>query len=189
MNTRDDPPRLPLRIRSDMGLASYIALHPHEPGYGAAYALAVAAHRCFGIPLPYAGEGMGDPGEQAASRGTVLVVDDNADIADVIRATLEDEGYRVMTAVGAGAVGAARDHHPDLILMDLVMPGMDGLEASRRLHEDPATSTIPVIAMTGLPLLQRAVGLPVVDHLPKPFTVDALVDIVAKWIGTVRKTE
>ena len=182
MNIDDHPPRLPLRVRSPHDISSFVALHPHETGYSAAYALAVAAHQCFGTPLPYADVGWDKTDGPERVQGTVLVVDDNLDIVDLIRLTLEDEGYRVIVTMGSGAMDAARDHQPDLILMDMVMPGMDGLEASQLLRDEASTAHIPVVAMTGLPLLKRAAGLPVVDHLPKPFTVETLLAMVAKWI-------
>src|SRR5205814_3558137 len=79
----------------------------------------------------------------------ILVVEDDADNRGMVVKVLTVEGYTVLEAVdGASAVAAARREHPDLIVMDLGMPGMDGREASRRLKADPETADIPIIAPT-----------------------------------------
>jgi two-component system cell cycle response regulator DivK len=80
---------------------------------------------------------------------TVLLVEDNADNQEIYRLILLHHGFAVLQAWdGEGGVRMARSHTPDLILMDLTMPLIDGLEATRRLKADPATSRIPVIALT-----------------------------------------
>jgi CheY-like chemotaxis protein len=105
---------------------------------------------------------------------TVLVVDDDAGIRDLLEIALEEEGYRVYTAVDGAALQLAHDRQPALILLDLMMPGMDGFEVSQRLRADPATAHIPIIVMSAL-LPSRSVLLPVNDRLSKPFT------LVARW--------
>ena len=77
--------------------------------------------------------------------GTVLVVDDDASIVHFLEMALEDAGYTVLAAVGGEALRVAHDRHPDVILLDLMMPGMDGIEVSHRLRADPATADIPLI--------------------------------------------
>ena len=80
---------------------------------------------------------------------TILLVEDNADNQEIYRIILAHYGYAVLQARdGERGVRMARDHGPDLILMDLTMPGMDGLEATRRLKADPSTAAIPVVALT-----------------------------------------
>ncbi len=80
----------------------------------------------------------------------VLLVDDDDDIRQVAAAALElVDGFRVITANGGRAgVSQAQLHHPDGILMDVMMPGMDGLETAELLKGDPATADIPVILLT-----------------------------------------
>lgn len=79
----------------------------------------------------------------------ILLVEDNADDQEIYRIILAHHGYAVLQAWdGRRGVSMARDHGPDLILMDLAMPGMDGLEATRRLKADPSTAAIPVVALT-----------------------------------------
>jgi len=112
----------------------------------------------------------------------VLVVDDDAAIVDLLETALEDEGYQVLATVGAAAVPLARDLQPAVILLDINMPGMDGIEVSRRLRADPATEHIPIIVMSAQDRL-RATGplLPVNDRLPKPFEIATLYAKVARW--------
>jgi two-component system alkaline phosphatase synthesis response regulator PhoP len=79
----------------------------------------------------------------------ILVVDDEQDILELIRHTLNKEGYEVhIGANGQQAVEKAIKVKPDLILMDVMMPVMDGMEACRQLKEDPSTSEIPIIFLT-----------------------------------------
>ena len=115
----------------------------------------------------------------------VLVVDDDAMIVELLETALEDEGYLVLAAVGAAALQIAHDAQPAVILLDINMPGMDGVEVSRRLHDDPATERIPIIVMSAQDRL-RATGplMPVNDRLPKPFEIQTLYDKVARWAHT-----
>ena len=112
----------------------------------------------------------------------VLVVDDDAAIVDLLETALEDEGYQVFATVGAAAVPLACDLQPAVILLDINMPGMDGIEVSRRLRADPATEHIPIIVMSAQDRL-RATGplMPVNDRLPKPFEIATLYAKVARW--------
>ncbi len=115
-------------------------------------------------------------------RGSILVVDDDPDIVDLLREVLEINDYRVETAVGAGALSLARDARPDLILLDLHMPGMDGVEVSRRLRADPATSSISIIALSAAhDLRERAAEMAADDYLDKPFELSKLLACVDRW--------
>jgi CheY-like chemotaxis protein len=115
---------------------------------------------------------------------TVLVVDDDPEITDVIRAALEDAGYRVLTALGGAALQLAHERVPSLILLDVMMPEMDGVEMSQRLRADPSTARIPIIAMSAQGRLQVASAvMPVNDRLPKPFKLPDLYLVVERWIG------
>lgn len=80
---------------------------------------------------------------------TILLVEDNEDNQEIYRIILTHHGYSVLQAWnGEDGVAMAREHGPALILMDLTMPLIDGIEATRMLKDDPATATIPVIALT-----------------------------------------
>ncbi|NBT13573.1 MAG: response regulator, partial [Planctomycetia bacterium] len=80
---------------------------------------------------------------------SVLVVDDEEDLLELVRYNLTREGYRV-TCVGTGedALKSARKQPPDLIVLDLMLPAVDGLEVCRRLKGDPKTRDIPIIMLT-----------------------------------------
>ncbi len=117
-----------------------------------------------------------------AIKGRVLVVDDDPSIIDFLETALEDEGYLVLASVGADSLLVAHDVHPDVILLDINMPGMDGMEVSQRLREDPVTADIPIIVMSAQDRL-RATGplMPVNDRLPKPFELARLYEVIARW--------
>ena len=79
----------------------------------------------------------------------ILLVEDNPDNQDIYRIILTHHGHTVLQALdGAAGVRMAREHLPDLILMDLTMPVIDGLQATRMLKADPATAGIPIIALS-----------------------------------------
>ena len=79
----------------------------------------------------------------------ILAVDDDAHILQIVKVNLEHAGYEVRTASnGREALAAVQLEHPDLIVMDVTMPEMDGLEALRQLKADDATSSIPVVMLT-----------------------------------------
>jgi twitching motility two-component system response regulator PilH len=80
---------------------------------------------------------------------TVLIVDDSPTETHVLQKMLESGGYNILTAPdGDQGVGMARDERPDVVLMDVVMPGLNGFQATRMLSRDPETADIPVIMVT-----------------------------------------
>lgn len=79
----------------------------------------------------------------------ILIVDDNLTNLKLVKVLLESSGYKVRTAVDAdGVVQTLKEFKPDLILMDIQLPGMDGLTLTRQLKADPKTAAIPVVALT-----------------------------------------
>src|SRR5207249_9723749 len=83
-------------------------------------------------------------------QGRVLVVEDERDVADLIRYNLTKEGYDVVVApTGSDALKQAREVHPDLVLLDIMVPQLNGWEVCRRLKQDADTKNIPVIILTG----------------------------------------
>jgi CheY-like chemotaxis protein len=117
------------------------------------------------------------------SARTVLVVDDDLEIVDFLEAALQGRGYKVLVAVDGGALDAAQAGQPDLILLDLMMPGMDGIEVSRRLRADPTTAKIPIVVMSANERLRNPSMILAVDgRLPKPFELDDLYATVARWV-------
>jgi CheY-like chemotaxis protein len=117
------------------------------------------------------------------STRTVLVVDDDPEIVDFLDAALQGRGYKVLMAIDGGALDVAQTAQPDLILLDLMMPGMDGFEVSRRLRDDPATASIPIVVMSASERIRNPSMILAVDgRLPKPFELDELYATVARWV-------
>ena len=107
----------------------------------------------------------------------ILLVEDDPAIRRLLVELLAEEGYDVHTAGdGQAGVHAARAFRPDLILMDLMLPVLDGMEATRQLKADPATRDIPVIAISAGPNLRiHASDLPADGVVAKPFDLDTLL--------------
>lgn len=85
----------------------------------------------------------------AENKIKILVVDDEAELIDAVRQLLEERGYSVLAASdGAAALDAVRNDRPDLILLDIVMPKMDGITFLKKIKEEPQTKDIPVIMLT-----------------------------------------
>jgi PAS domain S-box-containing protein len=124
---------------------------------------------------------------------TALVVDDSTVSRRILSSLLESAGAQVISACGGlEALQLARQHHPDVIFMDLRMAGIDGLETTRRIKADPATHTIPVIAVTASAFgdaraAARAAGC--VDYLPKPVRAESLFASLQTHLGARFTTE
>ncbi len=113
------------------------------------------------------------------SKSTVLVIDDEADLIELVRYNLEKEGFEVIAAAdGESGLEKARRHKPDLIVLDLMMPGLDGLAVCRALRGDERTRAIPLIMLTAKAAeTDRIVGLEMGadDYIVKPFSPRELV--------------
>jgi DNA-binding response OmpR family regulator len=120
-------------------------------------------------------------------RGTILVVDDEANIADLVDLYLRREGYRVVqAATGADGLRAVNDHRPRLVVLDVGLPDLDGLEVCRRLRQ---TSNIPVIFLTARDTeIDRVLGLELGadDYVTKPFSP---AELVARVKAVLRRAE
>jgi two-component system, OmpR family, alkaline phosphatase synthesis response regulator PhoP len=108
------------------------------------------------------------------ARETVLVVDDERDILELVKYNLDKEGYQVVTVTtGEDALLATHNKMPDIILLDLMLPGVDGLEVCRRLKTDPKTSAIPVVMLTAKgdeADVVTGLELGAADYVTKPFS-------------------
>lgn len=115
----------------------------------------------------------------------VLVVDDEDAIRTVVSAILEDEGYEVRAAMDGEALAiASSEPCPDLVLLDIMMPIMDGPEMRRRLLQDPRTAEIPVVVMTAAGDAARwATQLGAAGSIQKPFDIDQLLELVDRLAG------
>ncbi|MBA2686393.1 MAG: response regulator [Gemmatimonadaceae bacterium] len=118
---------------------------------------------------------------------TVLLVEDNEDNRIVYSTILQHFGYTVMEALnGEEGIAKARAEHPDLILMDISIPVIDGWEATQVLKRDPETRGIPIIALTAHALAsdrEKAMEVGCDSYLAKPCEPKAVVSEVEKFIG------
>ena len=112
----------------------------------------------------------------------VLVVDDDQAIRTLIRDILEDEGYTVGDAMDGEALRAAAERRPAVILLDLMMPVMDGYEVGRRLRADPHTAGIPIVVMSaGSKAQAGAARIGAETYLSKPFDLETLLSTVGAY--------
>ena len=109
----------------------------------------------------------------------ILVIDDDADVVSFVRVSLEREGYEVATALlGNAGLRSALERPPGLILLDILMPDLDGLELLSRLRVNPATSSVPVVLLTARTESAdrvRGLELGADDYITKPFDIEELV--------------
>ena len=114
----------------------------------------------------------------------ILVVEDQTDNMQILRDLLTSAGYAMIEAEdGAEGVRAASAHQPDLILMDIQLPVLDGYEATRRIKADPALRAIPIIVVTSYALSgdkARAAGCD--DYVPKPYSPRLLLAKIRKHL-------
>jgi twitching motility two-component system response regulator PilH len=119
---------------------------------------------------------------------TVLIVDDSKTIQLVLGRLLSRQGYEILSAYdGESAVTLTREHHPALILMDVVMPGMNGFQATREIRKDPdpKVSAIPVLIMSGNAQPTEAfwsAKIKASGFLPKPFDDDELFAYIERLL-------
>jgi CheY-like chemotaxis protein len=116
------------------------------------------------------------------AKGLVLVVDDDLRFLQTIREVLQEDGYEVAASVGAQAVDVAGALWPDVILLDVMMPGMNGIDLSQHLRHHPRTATIPLIAISADPELLDSPLLAVDGRLCKPFNNEELYGLLARWL-------
>lgn len=120
-------------------------------------------------------------------RKTILVVDDDLDLLEALSCSFEQAGFTTITAVdGNEALEKARSHSPDLILLDLVLPELDGFTVCEILRRERATAGIPIVMLTGLTSqLNRFAGLDcgAVDYVTKPVGPDELISRIRHLLG------
>lgn len=120
------------------------------------------------------------------SKGVVLVIEDNIDNLDLVRFLLEEGGFEVLTAMdGRDGLSAAREKLPDLILLDLAIPEIDGWDVAQSLKKDPATAGIFVVAMTAHILpgdRKRALDAGCDAYISKPLDVPTFAETIAGYI-------
>jgi two-component system cell cycle response regulator DivK len=117
---------------------------------------------------------------------TILYVEDNELNRKIVRDLLRHTSYRLIEAFdGEAGLTAAREHCPDLILMDVQLPKISGFEVTRRLRAEPATAGTPIVAITSFALSgdeQRATEAGASAYLAKPYSPFALLDLIRKLL-------
>jgi CheY-like chemotaxis protein len=117
----------------------------------------------------------------------ILIVEDNENNRKLLQDVLVFHGYEVSAATdGREGVSLARKLMPDLILMDIQMPGMDGMTAGNILKSDPATSGLKIIALTSFAMqgdLEKFLAAGFDGYLSKPISTRELPDLVKEWLG------
>jgi two-component system alkaline phosphatase synthesis response regulator PhoP len=120
----------------------------------------------------------------------ILMVDDEKDIVDLVAYNLEKEGYETLKALdGEKALQLVRTKTPDLVVLDLMLPGIQGLEVCKRIRKDPETASIPIIMLTAKGAeIDKIVGLEVGadDYITKPFSVK---ELLARIKAVLRRSE
>ncbi len=113
-------------------------------------------------------------------KGKILVVDDEVNITQILEFSIGSEGYEVITAAnGEEAIDKARREQPDLIILDIMMPKIDGYEACRILKTNPLTKNIPVVLLTAKGRdIDKRLGYEVgaTDYIVKPFSPNKLIE-------------
>lgn len=117
----------------------------------------------------------------------ILIADDEEDVKIVIRLFLESKGYEVETAYdGLDAIDKVKTWKPELILLDVMMPLIDGFEVCRRLKDDPATAAIPIVMVSAASQTEskkRGLSAGAADYIVKPFEPEELHDVIARLLG------
>ncbi|HEY6200017.1 MAG TPA: response regulator [Candidatus Binatia bacterium] len=121
------------------------------------------------------------------TKKTIMVVDDNPDIVTIVRTILEGKGYNVASAYsGAELLSSLEKDKPDLVVLDIMMPQMDGLEVLTRLKAAPETASIPVILLTAKVQYEDVLGgykLGADYYITKPFTSTQLINGINLLLG------
>lgn len=115
----------------------------------------------------------------------VLIVEDDQQIVGILTDLLVDEGYRVIAGVDGQGLAVALAEPPALVLLDVMMPGMDGVEVCRRLRADARTREVPIVFLTAVPpelLAQQLGDLPYQGVIRKPFHLDEVLATVERFV-------
>jgi DNA-binding response OmpR family regulator len=124
----------------------------------------------------------------ASKKTSVLVADDDPRLLKLVQRNLELNGYRVLTAMdGTNALKMAEAEELDLLLLDIMMPGMDGWETLERLKAEPACAGVPVIVFTAREQRDgraKSRELGAVEYFRKPFRPEALVQTIRRHLGS-----
>jgi CheY-like chemotaxis protein len=117
---------------------------------------------------------------------SIVVADDDPDILSIVAMSLETQGYDVYKAAnGREAVDLARDHHPDLIILDMMMPVMSGYEAITELRADETTREIPIVGLSAKAMatdMERATDVGIDGYITKPFRIAQVLSVIEGYL-------
>jgi two-component system alkaline phosphatase synthesis response regulator PhoP len=123
-------------------------------------------------------------------KGKILVVDDEVNITQILEFSIGSEGYQVITASnGEDAVEKARREQPDLVILDIMMPKIDGYEACRLIKSNPLTKNIPVVLLTAKGRdIDKRLGYEVgaIDYIVKPFSPNKLIERIHQLLVSAK---
>jgi CheY-like chemotaxis protein len=124
-------------------------------------------------------------------QGKILVVDDDQDTVNILKDLLENEGYEVITAyTGKSALEKVKEENPVLIILDIMMPNMDGLSVCQEIKNNPGTQNIKIIILTlkdSADTLQEAVEKKADWFIPKPYGNKYMLSMIAKLLNEDKK--
>jgi CheY-like chemotaxis protein len=116
----------------------------------------------------------------------ILVADDDPDILSIVSMSLETQGYSVLRATnGREAVDLAKSHHPDLVLMDMMMPVVSGYEAVAEIKNDPQTTNITIVGLSAKAMatdMERATDVGIDGYITKPFRIAQVLTVVESYL-------
>jgi signal transduction histidine kinase len=145
-------------------------------GVGSTFGFAIPA----GVPAPAAGAVADDPG-RADGKGTVVVIDDDRRSIDLLTVYLEAAGLRVVSASdGRRGVELIQALQPAIVVLDILLPGLDGWQVLESLKADPATAAIPVVVVSILDERGRGLALGATEYLVKPVSREGVLDALAR---------
>jgi CheY-like chemotaxis protein len=161
-----------------------------KPGYGSRFTISLPWEESLPIELTRKTKDTGRlsfPRDQVTENPeTILLVEDTDHVVIMIKDYLEQNGYQVVIAQnGLEGVVQAKTLRPDLILMDVQMPGMDGLEATRRIRQEVGLGDIPIIALTALAMSsdrERCLAAGMNDYISKPVKLKNLLKTIQQYL-------
>ncbi|MBN1383291.1 MAG: response regulator [Elusimicrobia bacterium] len=124
----------------------------------------------------------------------ILLVDDEPAILKILGNVFSDEGYSIAaTSTGEAGIEKAKEFNPDLVILDVMLPGMNGFEVCRVLKEDDKTKHIAILMLTGISILaehkKKALDLGADDYMTKPFDMEDLINRAKVLLGRQEKNE
>jgi CheY-like chemotaxis protein len=117
-------------------------------------------------------------------RKKILIIEGHPDTRELLALTLRDRGYEPLEAKDSDeGIAMALAEHPDLVLMDIILPGLNGLDTARRIKANPETAQIPIVAYTGWygrDMKAKALEAGMTEYLLKPVSMEVLVEVIER---------